>query len=238
LALNNQAKPLNDVRVRQAINYGIDIQQIIDAAFYGRGEPSGSPLIPGLTKYYDARLKNPYPADIQKAKALLAEAGYAGGFPLAITIPSNYTMHIDTGQVLVNQLEKIGIAATIKLVDWGTWLSEVYRGRRYEATIISLDTNTLSPRGFLERYQSGGGGNFLNFTSPQFDQTYQETLIEPQEDRRIRLYKRSQQILSEEAASVYIQDIWEFRVFPKGRFGGAVNYPLYVIDFSTIYQTR
>ncbi|MDR0562244.1 MAG: ABC transporter substrate-binding protein [Spirochaetaceae bacterium] len=238
LALNNKVPPLNDIRVRQAINYAVDVPRIIDAAFYGRGEPSGSPLIPGLSKYYDQTLKNPYPGDIQKAKALLAEAGYAQGFPLVITIPSNYSIHIDTGQVLVNQLERIGITATIKLVDWASWLSGVYRERRYEATIISLDAYTVSPRGFLDRYLSDAGSNFVNFSSPRYDEIYDKALHETQETARIELYKQAQRIISEEAASVYLQDIWGFRVFPKGRFGGAVNYPLYVIDFSTVYRTQ
>ncbi|MDR2485717.1 MAG: ABC transporter substrate-binding protein [Treponema sp.] len=238
LALNNKVTPLDNVQVRQAISYGVDIGQIIDTAFYGRGEPSGSPLIPGLSKYYNTSLKQPYPTDIQRAKALLAEAGYANGFPLVITVPSNYTMHVDTAQVLVNQLGKIGITATIKLVDWATWLSEVYRGRRYEATIISLDASTISPKSFLERYQSSAGSNFLNFNSPRYDEVYSRILTEVQENSRVALYKEAQQIISEEAAGVYIQDIWQFRVFPKGRFSGIVHYPLYVVDFSTVYKIQ
>ncbi|MDR0524616.1 MAG: ABC transporter substrate-binding protein [Spirochaetaceae bacterium] len=236
LGLNNKVKPLDDVRVRQAINYGIDVPLIIQAAFYGRGEPSGSPLIPGLSKYYDSTLKDPYPADVQKAKALLAQAGYEQGFPLVLTVPSNYTIHVDTAQVLVNQLGKIGIRVTIKLVDWATWLAEVYRGRRYEATIISLDAPTVSPRGFLDRYVSSAGSNFLNFSSPRYDEIYAEALEENQESRRIDLYRQAQQIISQEAAGVYIQDIWSFRVFPKGRYDGVQNYPLYVTDFSTVYR--
>jgi peptide/nickel transport system substrate-binding protein len=151
LALNNSAKPLDDVRVRRALNYAVDVQEIIDTAFYGRGEPSGSPLIPGLGRYYETSLKNPYPVDIARAKSLLAEAGYPNGFPLEITVPSAYVMHVDTAQVLVNQLGKIGVAATIKQVDWATWLSEVYQGRRFQATIISLDSNSISPRSCLSR---------------------------------------------------------------------------------------
>ncbi|MDR0568596.1 MAG: ABC transporter substrate-binding protein [Spirochaetaceae bacterium] len=236
LVLNNAVSPLDDVRVRRAINYCVDTQNIIDAAFYGRGEPSGSPLIPGLRKYYDESLKNPYPADIEKAKGLLASAGYAEGFPLVITVPSNYAMHVDTAQVLAHQLEKIGVTVSIKLVDWATWLSETYRGRRYTATVISLDAAVISPRGFLDRYVSGAGSNFINFSSSRYDEAYRQALSETDENRRISLYKQAQRIISEEAASVYIQDIWRFMVFPKGRFAGVVTYPLYVTDFSTVYR--
>jgi peptide/nickel transport system substrate-binding protein len=238
MALNNEVKPLDNLKVRLAINYVIDIPEIIDAAFYGRGEPSGSPIIPALSRYYEAGLVNPYPVDTEKARTLLAEAGYAGGFPLEIIVPSNYIMHVDTAQVIVNQLRKIGISANIKLVDWATWLSDVYRGRKYEATIISLDASNISPRTFLSRYRSNGGSNFLNFKNEEFDRVYDEIVAEPDDDKRIVLYKRAQRIISDNAAAVYIQDIYNFSAFTKGRYGGIVNYPLYVFDFAPVYRIQ
>ncbi|MDR0451462.1 MAG: ABC transporter substrate-binding protein, partial [Treponema sp.] len=234
LALNNSAKPLDDVRVRRALNYAVDVREIIDTAFYGRGEPSGSPLIPGLGRYYEASLKNPYPVDIARAKALLAEAGYPGGFPLEITVPSAYVMHVDTAQVLVNQLAKIGVGAAIKQVDWATWLSEVYRGRRFQATIISLDSNSVSPRSFLARYRSNADSNFINFKNADFDSLYDSSLSEMDDAKRAAIYRNAQKMISDNAASVYIQDILGFKVLPRGRFSGLLNYPLYVTDFSTI----
>jgi peptide/nickel transport system substrate-binding protein len=236
LALNNTVKPLDDIRVRQAINYAIDIPEIIETAFYGRGEPSGSPLIPGLTRYYNKALANPYPVDVNRAKRLLAEAGYPNGFNLEITVPSNYTMHIDTAQVAVNQLAKAGINAGIKLVDWATWYSEVYRGRKFEATIISFDAANVSPRTFLSRYRSDGGSNLINFKNADYDRAFDGALLEIDENRRAALYQEAQKIISDNAASVYIQDIRNFRAFPKGRYSGVVNYPLDVLDLSTIYR--
>jgi peptide/nickel transport system substrate-binding protein len=236
LALNNAHKPLDDVRVRRAVNYALDIQRIIDTAFYGQGEPSGSPVIPGLKNVYEESLRDPYPQDIEKAKALLAEAGYPDGFPLEIAVPSNYTMHVDTAQVIVNQRAAAGINATIRLVDWATWLSEIYRERRYQATIISFDAHNVSPRSFLARYVSGASGNLINFRNQDFDRVYNAALVEGDEEKRNALYKEAQRIVSENAASVYIQDIMGFWVFSDGRFGGVINYPLYVIDFAYMYR--
>jgi peptide/nickel transport system substrate-binding protein len=236
LALNNQAGPLADLRVRQALNYAVNVPELITTAFYGMGEPSGSPLIPGLAEFYEEALRDPYPQDLARAKRLLAGAGYPGGFDLEITVPSNYTMHVDTAQVLVNQLASAGIRASIRLVDWATWLAEVYRGRRFQGTIISLDANNVSPRSFLSRYLSGAGGNFINFNNPAYDRVYQAALEEPDGKRRAALYREAQRLISENAARVYIQDIMAFKVFAGKRFGGVVNYPLYVVDFSTIYR--
>jgi peptide/nickel transport system substrate-binding protein len=241
LALNNATPPFDDLRIRRALNYGVDIQEIIDTAFYGEGEPSGSPLIPGLTQYYENSLKDPYPFDVAKARSLLAEAGYGAGgrkLSLEITVASNYTMHIDTAQVIVKQLAEIGVSATIKLVDWATWLSDVYRGRNYQGTIISLDAANVSPRSFLARYLSSGGSNFVNFNSAEYDRAYHAALTETDEAKRIGLYKEAQRIISENAGGVYIQDILGFRVFPKGRFRGVLAYPLYAIDLAPIYRIQ
>ena len=236
LALNNAQPPLDDLRVRQAINYAIDIQEIIDTAFHGHGQPSGSPVIPGLVNVFDESLRDPFPRNLDTARRLLAEAGHPNGFALEITVPSIFTMHVDTAQVIVNQLAPAGIRANIRLVDWATWLSEVHQGRRYQATIISLDSATVSPRGFLGRYLSDAGGNFINFSNPDFDRVFRAALVEPDEERRIDLYREAQRIISENAASVFIQDILGFRVFPRGRFGGVVNYPIFVMDFAPMYK--
>jgi peptide/nickel transport system substrate-binding protein len=241
LALNNAVSPLDDIRVRKAINYGIDIQGIIDMAFYGKGEPSGSPLIPGLTAYYEKSLANPYPVDPEKASSLLKDAGYGEGgkkLSLVITVTSIYTMHVDTAQVIADQLAKIGIDVSIKLVDWATWLSDVYYGRNYQATIISLDSPSVSPRSFLSRYRSDDTSNFINYSSANFDRVFDSILIETDENRRISLYKEAQRIISADAASVYIQDILGFRAFRAGAYGGVLTYPLYVNDFASMYAIK
>jgi peptide/nickel transport system substrate-binding protein len=238
-ALNNTLPPLNDVRVRKALAYCIDQQELIDKAFFGRGEPSGSPLIPGLAACYEESLRIPYPTDLERARALLTEAGLAGGFPLEITVPSNYTMHKDSAEVIVDQLSRIGVRATIHLVDWGTWLSEVYSAHRFEATIISFDSSsgTVSPRSFLERYVSTTGqSNMIGFDSPAYDAAYRAALTERDEQKRIAFYKEAQRALAAEAGSVFIQDIKSFTVLTGGRYAGVTHYPIYVTDFANIYN--
>ena len=235
LALNNNVPPFDDIRVRMAVNYAIDPIEIIDTAFYGHGEPSRSPLIPGLRVYYNDALRNPYPVNLQRSRELLAQAGLSNGFSFEIRVPSNFVMHIDTAQVIVNQLARVNIRATIRLQDWATWLTETFRGRNFEATIISLDGNTVSPQSYLSRYVSTANGNFINYKNENYDNLFAGILREINEDARIRQYKEAQKIISDDAASVYIQDIFAFTVL-SGGFRGVLNYPLYVIDFSTIYR--
>jgi len=238
LALNNAVPPLDDIRVRKAINYGIDVQGIIDGAFFGKGFPSGSPIIPGLSAYYDSSLSYPYEPDT--ARALLADAGFdnINRLTLDITVPSEYTMHVDTAQVIVSQLEKIGIAASVKLVDWNTWLSDVYRGHNYQATVISLDSPIVSVRNFLARYRSDNSGNFIRFSNADYDKVYDAILTEPDELKRKQLYLDAQRIITSNAASVYIQDILYYKVFRAGAYAGVKNYPLLIVDFSSIYGIK
>jgi peptide/nickel transport system substrate-binding protein len=237
-ALNNAVSPLNDIKVRKAINYGVDVQGIIDGAFFGNGVPSGSPIIPGLSNYYDASLSYPY--EPETARSLLAQAGFDNTrkLTLDITVPSEYTMHVDTAQVIVSQLEKIGVASSVKLVDWNTWLSDVYRGHNYQATVISLDSQIVSARNFLARYRSDNSGNFFSFYDADFDKVYDAILTETDEVKRKQLYLDAQRIITSNAVNVYIQDILYYKVFRSGAFAGVKNYPLLVVDFSSIYGIK
>jgi peptide/nickel transport system substrate-binding protein len=234
--LNHAYEPLKDVRVRQAISYAVDRDQIITDAFSGYGTKVGTPIIPGLGAYFNASLTNAYNLDIAKAKQLLADAGYADGFDLEITVPSNYIVHVDTAQVIVNQLAQVGIKATIKQVGWPTWLSETYVGRNYQATIISVGGASLSPKNELARYRSTADDNFFNFNSAEFDKVYAQAAAEVDPAKKKDLYNQAQQIISDEAVSVYIQDISGLTAFNKN-FEGLVGYPVYgVIDFAQLYR--
>ncbi|MBQ1291868.1 MAG: ABC transporter substrate-binding protein [Lachnospiraceae bacterium] len=239
LALNNAVKPFDDVRVRQALCYAVDANEIINTVNYGYGVKVGSALIPGLSAYYDDSLTDYYGegAEIEKAKELLAEAGYPDGFSFTVKAPSNYQVHVDTAQVLVNQLKEIGVDMKIEQVDWATWLEKIYSGRNYEATIISLDGAIASPTAFLSRYVSDAHNNFVNFNSPEYDETYAAAIAQTDQDQRIAEFKKAQQILTQEAASVYIEDISYNLVYSK-KFAGFAGYPLYATDFSAIYAVE
>ena len=237
LVLNNAEKPFDDVRVRQALCYAVDQQQIIDFVNYGYGVKAGNPVIPGLKKYYNDETTEAYPKDNEKAKQLLKEAGYENGFKFTISVPSVYQVHVDTAQVLVNQLAEIGVTAEIQLVDWATWKEKVYANRQYEATIISFDGSIAYPTAFLARYVSDAEKNLANFNSSEFDEVYQAALAEVDDEKKVELFKQAQKIISDEAAGVYIQDIGSINIYKPG-FDGFESYPLYANDFSAIYRTN
>ena len=231
--LNNAVAPFDDVRVRQALCYAVDKQEIIDLAFDGYGSPIGSSMYPAFGKYFDDSLTNHYTKDIEKAKSLLAEAGYPDGFEMTITVPSNYQPHIDTAQVLVEQLKEINVTAKIELVEWGTWLSDVYAGRQYQSTVVGVDASNMTARALLERFTSTAGNNFINYSDADYDALFAQAQACYDDAEQTGIYKEMLTNLTENAANVYIQDLADLVAVRKG-LEGLNFYPIYVLDLSTV----
>ncbi len=233
LFLNNDVAPFNDLKVRQAIYYGIDRYGLLDMVASGKGEIIGTNMFPGFSKYYNEDVKDLYEYNPDKAKDLLAEAGYPNGFSFSITVPSNYQYHIDTAQVIVEQLKQIGLDVSITQVEWATWLSDVYAGRNYESTVIGLDAK-LAPRNVLERYHSQASDNFVNYSNQEFDVIFDQAIRTTDDEEKVVYYKELQEILAKDAASIYIQDPANLVAINKD-VGGYTFYPVYVVDMSKVY---
>ena len=233
LYLNNAKAPFDDVRVRQALCYAVDKGQIKDLVSGGKGEEVGSSMYPAFGKYFMPELNDTYAHDIEKAKALLAEAGYADGFTFTIHVSSAHPQHIETAQVLKEQFALIGVTAEIEQIEWNSWLSDVYSGRNYEATVVGVDASALNAPSMLSRFRSDAGNNFVNFNSASYDEVYQNATASVDDAEKTALYKQCLTILAEEAASVYIQDLPSFVVLNK-KFTGYEFYPLYAQNIALI----
>lgn len=236
LFLNNEAMPFQDQRVREALNYAIDKQAILDMVAGGEGHIIGSNMFPGFAKYYNEDVVSMYPTNVEKAKELLKEAGYEDGLEFTITVPSNYQFHMDTAQIIVEQLKAVGIHAKIEGIEWSAWLKDVYVGRDYQATIVGLDSK-LSPRNVLERYSSLASNNFVNYKNEEFDRIFWEAVESIKDNEKIEKYKQLQEILAKDSASIYIQDP-ALMVAVNKNLDGYTFYPVYVQDMSKIYYTK
>ena len=233
LYLNHAVEPFNDVRVRQALCYAVDVDAMLALTADGHGTKVGSSMYPAFTKYFDASLADAYPHDVEKAKALLAEAGYPDGFSFTITVPSNYQPHVDTAEVLVEQLSQVGITAQIDLVDWNTWLEDVYGNRNFETTVVGFDSSILNASGMLARWVTGSDQNMINYSDPDYDAAYAAAQATVDDAEQTAYYKECLQILSDTAANVYLQDLADF-VAINPALEGFQFYPLYVIDMSLL----
>ena len=232
LYLNHEFEPFDDLKVRQAMCYAVDIKEIMDFVSDGSGSAIGTSIYPNFGKYFDDSLLDTYKTDTQKAKELLADAGYPNGFDMTITVPSNYDQHVDTATVLKSQLAEIGINATIQPVDWDTWLSDVYVNRNYEATVVGVDAANLSANALLSRFVSDADDNFTNYSNEKFDELF-KSANEAIDDEATNYYKECAALLNSDAANVYIQDLPDF-VALNNKYTGFEYYPLYVMDLTKI----
>ena len=181
-ALNNSATPFDDVRVRQAFEYAVNKDQIIDGVFAGYATELYSNFSPVMSYFYNDELEDVYTYDVDKAKELMAEAGYEDGFDITITVPSNYQKHIDTAQVIAQQLKQINVNATIEPVEWGQWLEQVYTNADYQTTVVGL-TGKLDPNDILGRYVSDYAKNFMKYNNPDYDKLIEEAKTASDEER-------------------------------------------------------
>ena len=237
LFLNNAVKPLDDVRVRQAICYALDKDSINAFVAGGNATLVGSAMLPALKDYY-VELNDVYgtTANQEKAKELLAEAGYANGFDLDIMVPSNYAYHMQTAEVVVEQLKAVGINAKIDAVEWNTWLSDCYQGRQYEATICGI-TCDMTPSYLLNRFQSASSKNFINFNNAEYDEVFLKAQASLDLTEKSKYYGQLQQLLVEDAGTAFIQ-VPPITIAMKKELGGYKFYPVYVQDMSTVYYTK
>lgn len=235
--LNNQAKPFDNQLVRQALCYAIDRQGIMDMVADGHGTAVGSSIYPAFTKYFVPELVDKYPHDVAKAKELLAQAGYPDGFDMTISVPNNYQPHMDTAEVVAEQLREAGINVTIQPVEWSTWLDTIYNGRQFQATVVGVDAANMTARAMLERFTSDYGKNFINYNNPTYDALFQQAINAQDEAEQTDLYKQMETMLADTAANVYIQDLCDL-VAMRQDLGGLKFYPIYVLDLSTVYFTQ
>ena len=228
-ALNNKFEPFSHKEVREAINLAVDKDGIIKNVMGGYGIKLETNMSPVMKKFCIDNIGEK--RDVEKAKELLKDAGYEN-LRFTVRVPSNYAMHVSTAQVIAEQLKEVGITMNIETVEWATWLSEVYSGRKYEATIVGL-TGKLDPDSILKRYASNYPRNFFNYENPKYDKLIADAKMTSDENKRIEYYKEAQRILRDENAAIFIMDPELITAMNKN-INGYVFYPLSFTNFAKI----
>ena len=198
LAMNTARAPMNNVVFRQAVAQSIDKQAVMDIA-YGGGKVVNT-FMDYANPYYVEFDYNGY--DPPGAKAALGSIGYDDSAPLTMKVPENYQAHVKAGEMYQEMLESVGIRVELQLVDWSTWLDQVYRGDRdYDFTVIG-HTGKLDPSGRLGRY--GTGTSYVQWTDPAAADAISRggTAVDFQERRR--LYAVALERMSSQVPQVYV----------------------------------
>ena len=215
LGFNLKRKPFDDVRVRQAINYAIDKQEIIDGVLLGLGLPVASPYKPG-TRWSNPKLQ-PYPYDPQKAIALLKEAGFEDhdhdgildkdGKPLSFEILTNQNKEREMSAVLVQRrLKEIGIDVKIRVVEWATFISRFIKTGDFNVVLLGWGLG-LEPDQFNiwhSSQQAPGQFNFIGYHNPKVDKLLEAGRLELNPDKRMKIYHQFAEILLQDSPVVYL----------------------------------
>jgi peptide/nickel transport system substrate-binding protein len=197
LAMNCSKPPLDNLHVRQAVNYAIDKQAVLDVA-YGGGRPIGTFMNYGNPYYKD--FTSLYPYDPAKARALLAQAGVDKGTALEMVLPSNYPPHVKAGEMYQEMLSKVGLNVQIKLVDWPTWLKDVYTAAKYDFTAIG-HTGKLDPDGTLGGY--GTAKRYVRWVNETAAGFITKGATTVGEENRRKLYEQAMMIMAREVPFVF-----------------------------------
>ncbi|WP_437616318.1 ABC transporter substrate-binding protein [Erwinia sp. V71] len=214
VALNTTLKPLDDVRVRQALNFATDKPAMVRAIMYGYATPANSPLAP-VTAGYDKSL-NDYPLNIEKAKSLLKEAGYAQGFTVNLAVQGPEAR---IAQVLQGMWAKVGVKVNVRQMESGVWSKAAFAdvaAKKAENTGAVLASWSSGANGadlqlrplYHSQSFAPGGANLGFFSDKKVDELI-DTAASTQDDAaRNALYVEAQKAINQTAPQVllYFQD--------------------------------
>src|SRR5690349_4380060 len=209
LGINNQKKPFDDKRVRQALNYAVNKDAIVRDVLKGTGSLSRGPVLPN-TWGADPALKA-YPYDPERAKKLLAEAGYASGFSTTLWVPesgSGMQSPVAMSTVIQSNLKAVGVNVTLQTMEWGAYLAKL-RTKEQDLFALSWMAGTEDPDMVMypllhSSQWTPNGPNRALYKNPKFDDLLQQARLTTDQARRASLYKQAQRILVDDPPWIYI----------------------------------
>ncbi|RLB03315.1 MAG: peptide-binding protein [Deltaproteobacteria bacterium] len=205
-----------DKRVRQALSYAIDKEEIVKVVLFGLGVVATGPYKPG-TWYYNPHVKR-YPYDPKRARQLLEEAGWRDvdgdgildkdSQPFQFTVLLNWgnTSRLKTAEIIQWRLKQVGIRMKIRVLEWASFINEYIDKKRFEAVILGWSTG-VDPDQFDIWHSSKTGPkelNFISYRNPEVDEILVEARRTFDRSKRRRLYFRLQEILAEDQPYTFL----------------------------------
>jgi peptide/nickel transport system substrate-binding protein len=209
LGINNQKKPFDDKRVRQAMNYAVNKEAIVRDVLKGTGLVSAGPVLPG-TWGAEAGLK-PFPYDPERARKLLAEAGHAAGFTTTLWVPesgSGMQSPVAMATVIQSNLKAVGITVNLQTMEWGAFLAKL---RTKEQDLFALSWAAGNEDPDLVMYPllhssqwTPNGPNRALYKNPKFDDLLQQARLLTDQAKRAELYRQAQRLLVDDPPWIFI----------------------------------
>jgi peptide/nickel transport system substrate-binding protein len=195
--------PLNDVRVRQAISYAIDRQEIINTVLFGEGVVTG-PMPPGEAEWAIPVNRENFPTyypDLAKSRALLKEAGVSS-LKLSIQAAPAYAPDLPTAQVLQSQLKRVGIELEVTQMEWAAVL-KAQRDRNFDLN-LTFNTNRPDPDIYLSVAHSKFSANWGSYANPKMDDLLERGRVTTDLAERKRIYGDVQRLFATEVPYLFL----------------------------------
>lgn len=201
--LNHDFEPFKDQRVRMAIDLIIDKEMLLQGALWGQGKITASPSYP-TSASYDTALAN-RPQDIEKAVALLAEAGYGPGqLKVVFKATTNYPYHIEASQIMVEWFSAAGVEMTIEQLTWADWLSQVWVNKDFQISMMNFFTLWEPDFLYYSLWHSTGAFNYRHINDPVIDELVTRARVTVDPAARADIYKEVQQRIFDEVHDIIL----------------------------------
>lgn len=227
LSINNKMPPFDNVKVREAVAHAIDRQAIIDGAMFGYGTPIGTHFAPHNPAYVDLTANSSY--DPAKAKALLAEAGFADGFTTTLKLPPpSYARR--GGEIIASQLKAVGITVEISNLEWAQWLEQVFRGKDFGLSIVShtepMDIGIYARPDY-----------YFQYDNPAFQKLMEDLNASTDPAGRTGILQAAQKMISEDYVNGYLFQLANTGVANTKIDGLWANAPTQAVDLTGVSWT-
>lgn len=209
IGVNTEREPLNNPQVRQALAYAVNRDNVAAAAAFGNAQTTEDP-IPASSFW--AFGYSPYEYNPEKAKELLAEAGYPDGFEMEIMPTTQYEESVRAAQVIQADLANIGVRATIRTLEWAEWLEEEGAGN-YDTYVCSWNGGTDPEDYFYAQHKTGEVFNFTGYSNPKVDELLDEGRVTRDQTERKDIYAEVNKMIVDDAPYIYLYNPLEINVY-------------------------
>lgn len=207
---NNSRKPFDDPRVRQAISYALNRENLVNGGFFGLATPILGGVVPEWSWAYAPDLQFTGPkGDPAKAKELLAQAGYPNGFSTSTTIASSFPNLMAMAPIIQQDLQKVGIKAKIATVEIPRYWDEVWGTSNFDVTTMYWVSPLVDPDDFLyNNYRSKMPINVQKYANPRMDSLLNQAKSTPDQAERKQLYDEIQRLSMKDMPIVPLVNGW------------------------------
>ncbi|MGF1609344.1 MAG: ABC transporter substrate-binding protein [Kiloniellales bacterium] len=243
LILNAKEGPFADKRMRQAVNYAIDKESLVENVLQGTAEVAAGPTPPAFSWAYNKSLE-PYPHDPEKARELIKEAGFEDA-KLTFYVTEGGSGMLDPvpmGTAIQADLAKVGLNVAIETYEWNTFLGKVNPGLEGKADMAEMAWMTNDPDTLpylalrTDAFPDKGGFNSGYYSNPKVDELLEAARRSTDQQERASLYKEMQEIVQEDAPWVFVAN-WKQNAVTSDRVSGFKLQPSFFLLLSGVSKS-